>query len=228
MSKYMRQRDLVDNKIFNEQIHIIGVGGIGSFTALTLAKMGFMFINVYDMDTVEEHNLPNQFYRAKDIGRNKADALVNLIKDFERQAIVGAYPIQWTANTILNGIVIMAVDTMQTREEIYHAIKKNKNVIGFIDGRMGGQQAEVYTVKRSKKDDIAFYESWLLIDSEIEPLRCTEKAIIYNVVFIASLIANQLRLLLSGMIYKQGLVMDFDNSELINVPKGVKNAMSKV
>ncbi len=221
MDKYTRQKNLVDANIFKTPVAIIGAGGIGSFTALTLAKMGFMYITVYDGDTVEEHNLPNQFYRHEDIGRFKVTALANLIETFEKDLHIASIPGYWTQRHKLKGLVIMAVDSMQTREEIYWSIKDQPSVIGFIDGRMGGQQAEVYSVMRGKAD-FAYYESRLWKDSEVDPIRCTEKAIIYNVLWIASIISNQARLLLEGLIYKRGLLMDFQNNEMV---EGVKDVM---
>ena len=38
------------------KITLFGCGSGGSFIALTLAKLGFNFIDVYDFDTVEEVN----------------------------------------------------------------------------------------------------------------------------------------------------------------------------
>ena len=36
-----RQENLVDSSIFDTSVCLIGAGGIGSFTALALAKIGF-------------------------------------------------------------------------------------------------------------------------------------------------------------------------------------------
>ena len=40
---------------------LVGAGGIGAATALCMAKVGFECLTVMDFDTVEEHNIPNQF-----------------------------------------------------------------------------------------------------------------------------------------------------------------------
>ena len=92
MNKFIRQKDLVNYKIFNVPITVIGVGGIGSFTVLTLAKMGFRNITIYDHDRVEQHNLPNQFYRIKDLKKYKVDALADLVYEFEGLKILEARP----------------------------------------------------------------------------------------------------------------------------------------
>ena len=74
--KYVRQSDIINPEVLGTPVHIIGAGAIGSCAALALAKIGFKDFTVYDFDSVELHNLPNQMYRAKDIGKPKVEALV--------------------------------------------------------------------------------------------------------------------------------------------------------
>ena len=213
---YSRQQDLVDAKIFRTPIKLIGAGGIGSFTGLTLAKMGFKNITAWDGDRINKENIPNQFYQETALGTFKTIQLRHNISIFTGTNI-NDYTRNWNVSFPLSGLVIMAVDSMQTREEIFNHIITNKKVIGFIDGRMGGQQGEVYTVNMSNKKDVDFYQSRLWKSHEVAPIPCTQKAIIYNVVWIASMICNQARLLLEGKIYKRGLLMDFQNTQLINL-----------
>ncbi len=59
---YLRQLDIIDPGKFTGKIRVIGVGGIGSPTAIILAKMGFKRFVLMDDDTVEPHNLPSQFF----------------------------------------------------------------------------------------------------------------------------------------------------------------------
>ena len=61
-TRYWRQTDIVDaDRLAELPVTVIGAGATGSFITLALAKMGVRHITVYDDDTVEEHNLPNQF-----------------------------------------------------------------------------------------------------------------------------------------------------------------------
>ena len=82
-NRYLRQEDLLPDSMRGIGINIIGVGAVGSFAALALAKMGFKNIKVFDDDKVEEHNISNQFYKLADIGKLKVDALAGMIKEFE-------------------------------------------------------------------------------------------------------------------------------------------------
>jgi len=215
-----RQADLVDRRIFDSTITIIGCGAIGSFTALTLAKMGFHKMKVYDNDRVSEENISNQFYRYMDIGMNKALALNTMLIDFENVPLT-VNDCLWTKDIGINtDYVIMAVDSMAVRTEIYESIRRNVDVQGFIDGRMGGQQAEVYTVDLAKTEQKQFYTGYLWSDSEASELPCTQKAVMYNVLWIASGIANSLRLMAEQKPYHSAVLYDFENQAQthINIP----------
>ena len=212
--RFLRQKDLVDAKIFKTPISIVGIGGIGSFLTLTLAKMGFEDISVYDDDTVEDHNLPNQLYRTKDRGFSKTSGLFDMVDTFTGVNIK-PYNKKWLTKDSRKGVLISAVDNMDTRQAMFiHAVSNKQTIPLFMDGRMGRLQAEVYTVKTDKKSDIKTYEKRLWRPDQVAPLRCTEKAIIYNVLFIASMICSQLKLALEGKIYKPAIIADLENTDL--------------
>jgi molybdopterin/thiamine biosynthesis adenylyltransferase len=217
-NRYIRQSGLVDPAIFTTPVTVIGTGGIGSFTVLTLAKMGFNNITVCDDDTVEEHNLASQFYRDSDIGKPKVEALEEIVKDF------CGVEIQWynarlkevdVAKSIANGVVIPAVDNMATRKLMFDACSRNPDVKGIVDGRMGGNQAEVYTINNADTAQRKMYSETLWSDEEASEAPCTEKAVMYNVLWISSIIANSVRQLLSGVAFKPINIMDLQNNVLL-------------
>ncbi len=71
---YNRQVGLVDIQSFRDNtIAIVGCGAIGSYVASSLAKMGLTNFNLYDFDKIEVHNLPNQFFKEKDVGKYKVN-----------------------------------------------------------------------------------------------------------------------------------------------------------
>src|SRR4030067_1181879 len=57
---YSRQADVVQVDLLDFPVTIVGAGGIGSPTALAVAKMGVKDLMVIDFDRVEAHNVPNQ------------------------------------------------------------------------------------------------------------------------------------------------------------------------
>jgi molybdopterin/thiamine biosynthesis adenylyltransferase len=212
-----RQAELVDDEILTNPITIVGCGAIGSFTALAIAKMGFHDITVYDNDKVSTENISNQFYRYKDIGFNKASALCHMIEDFEN-ILIKPVTDKWipSLSEYLTPYVIMAVDSMTVRTLLYKSILKNPDIKGFIDGRMGGQQAEIYTIGNNRYER-GIYKNYLWKEEEASELRCTQKAVMYNVLWIASLIANNLRLMMENKPYKNTMIMDFENTEHQNI-----------
>jgi len=211
--RFVRQLGLVDRNIFITPVCIVGAGGIGSFTALALAKIGFNRITVWDMDTVEEHNLPNQFYPLDAVGHSKVEALGTAIRNWTGTSITEVNR-EWADRDRMSGVVVMAVDNMRTRADVYNAVKGNKSVSCFVDGRMGRNQLEVYTCNMSKNDK-RLYAKTLYSDDETPDIPCTERAVMYNVLNIASWITNQVRLVLSKKPYKQQLIMDLENMLLV-------------
>ena len=76
--EFKRQTSIIDNdKLGFTKILIIGAGSIGSYTTLALSKMGAVLLTVVDFDEIEEHNIPNQFFKIDDIGKQKIEALLH-------------------------------------------------------------------------------------------------------------------------------------------------------
>lgn len=212
--RYSRQSALVTCDM-STPILVVGAGGIGSFTVLTLAKMGFENITVFDMDTVEEHNLPNQFYRQSDIGAKKVDVLNDIVFDFTGIAIT-PWSIEFTKDfnefiDIRPAVIISAVDSMSARKLIYEVFQESGRADLFVDGRMGADQSEVYVVRKGDRTTEDFYASRLWPDAETAPVPCTSKATMYNVLSIASMIANNVRLNLVGEHPADAVVLDNRN-----------------
>ena len=186
--RYMRQWDIIDTeRLHITPIKIIGTGSVGSFLALSLAKMGAQNIEVWDDDIIDEVNISNQFYRLKDIGEYKVDALQGLIKAFEDITIIN-HPQKCNGKEELKGIVIVALDSMLARKRIWDEIKGKDDVELFIDPRMAGRVARIYAV--NPKSGIEEYEKTLYHDDEATQDRCTERTIIYNVLGISSLVCK--------------------------------------
>ena len=57
------------------RVTLIGLGGIGSWTLLGLAKMGVQHLSAYDPDKVSPENVATQLYGQDMIGYPKAEAI---------------------------------------------------------------------------------------------------------------------------------------------------------
>lgn len=208
MVDFWRQLDIVSPSELKSSVSVIGAGGIGSLAVLSLAKMGCSQITVYDDDKVEEHNLPNQLYRATDIGQPKVTALKEIVNEFTNVEI-RAIQERIKEKREFNGIIITAVDSMNSRKEIWQSIIWQPAVRLYIDARMGGEVIRIYTVRPCDPDDVNFYEKSLYSDEEAIELPCTAQTIIYSVFLTASLICNQVKHLIKGEKIPKEIVFDF-------------------
>ena len=212
-TRYMRQSGFLSTDRLNTKLNIIGAGAIGSFTALTLAKMGFTDISVYDPDTVELHNLPNQFYRESDIGKPKVIALKEIIQAFTGTEIK-LHQEMYKAQSIA-GITISGVDSMDARIEIWRKIKFNMRVPLYIDARMGGEVMMLIAVNPCDINDIKRYEASLYPSKEAMKLRCTQQAIIYTLLHISGYIANTVKRYVMNETYDKGIIFDTNTGMLM-------------
>jgi sulfur carrier protein ThiS adenylyltransferase len=190
-SNFLRQLDILDPSLIVYPVTIIGTGGIGSPLAWILGKMGCADITLFDHDTVEQHNLPNQFFQLKDVGRPKVEAVrdnVLLFAECNVRALQEMYQ-----NQPLSGIVISGVHDMKNRRAIWEKVRYNLEVPLYIDGRMGGEILELHTVRPSALSDIEQYEESLFSDEEAAELSCSARSIIYTVVVLGGLIASQVK-----------------------------------
>lgn len=190
--RFARQAGLIDMaKLSALPVTIIGAGAVGSFTALSLAKMGMQHIVVFDDDEVNEHNLPNQFFAIKDLGESKVGALHNQIMEFTQTIILPMA--QRYENSGLMPLVITCPDNMETRKKTWEQWKAQVNTQYFIDARMGGEMAQVITIRDKTEESIKFYEERLFEDKESLELPCSERSIIYCVTMISSLICRAVK-----------------------------------
>ena len=190
MIDYWRQLDILQPDDLVRPITIIGVGGIGSPVALALTKMGCRRLTLFDPDTIEPHNLPNQLYRLRDVGRPKVEALADLLREY---APVDVQPVQAAvSNQTLRGLVISAVDSMAARAQIWSACVRFRVTVDlYLDARMGAQVGRVLAVRPVDPDDVRAYETTLYTDDLASEEPCTAQAIIYSTLGIAALVARQ-------------------------------------
>ena len=203
---HTRQLDILNPELIIFPITIIGCGGIGSPTAITLAKVGCQNLTLIDPDEVEEHNLPNQFFRLSDIDKTKVRACQGIISQFTECSIRIVPELFIDQN--LSGVVISGVDSMKARKNIWSKIRYNLEVPLYIDGRIGGETLEIFTIRPNQLEDIEFYEQWLFTDEETAELPCTARAIMYTGFIIGGLISSQLKKWLKQEEYYKRLNFD--------------------
>ncbi len=190
----MRQLDIFNPVVAGAfDVVVIGAGGLGSPIALSLAKMGVESITIYDPDVVEPHNIPNQLYRVSDIGRLKVEALADIMEELTgiRPKVVpdrvGGEPIQCGTSSKAR-VFISALDSMTARKEVFRSVLRS-SPYWYIDTRMGGLVASIYSVNVRDREAIARYGDSLYSDRDTVPLPCAARAVWYAVNAAASVAA---------------------------------------
>ena len=192
-------------------IHIGGAGGIGSWTAFFLARIGYNIV-IYDVDTVETHNLAGQLFSKNDIGARKVSAVNNLVHNFCDTSLT-VYSSFIQNHAIFNPYMISAFDNMEARkamlekfenyldnresqisrimEEEGGIVPEDKYCISdmplFIDGRMEAEQIQIFCVT---PDRIERYKETLFEDSSVEDAPCSFKQTSHTASMMGSLITT--------------------------------------
>ncbi|HEX4604878.1 MAG TPA: ThiF family adenylyltransferase [Candidatus Angelobacter sp.] len=129
-------------KLRSARVLVIGAGALGNEILKNLALLGFANIVVVDLDSIEASNLSRSIlYRAGDVGRPKADAAADAVRNIFPEAKVHAI----TAN-VMHGlglglfawadVVLAGLDNREARLWINRACwKMNKP---WIDGAIEG------------------------------------------------------------------------------------------
>lgn len=123
-------------------IHVIGIGAMGSRIAELLVRLGVERINIWDMDTVDAHNITNQLYFHKQIGMTKTDALEEILTSINPTLKVIKHG-EWKDNT-LGGYIFLCVDNIDLRRTITEKCYNSEAVKGMFDCRMRLTDAQSY------------------------------------------------------------------------------------
>lgn len=196
---YMRQRDWFDPAEHPDaHVTIVGVGGIGSPTALALAKLGIPRLTLIDPDYVEPHNLPNQVFGTDTQGDLKVDAALDTIEYFAPVEF-SLWPLPLNDPDVsYSGVVISALDSMGARQELWERVRMNTSVEQLLDARLGGENIVVYSAVPHRPSDIARYEETLHSDDEAAEAPCTRQSIIDVGFAVASLLTRAVRRYYAG------------------------------
>ena len=139
------------------RIHIIGCGSVGSTVAENLARSGVTNFSLWDFDEVEPKNLANQMFRAKDVGKKKVDALLDILTEINPEIADSArlFDKGW-AGQKLSGYVFLCVDNIELRREIVEKHMDSPYVKAMFDVRTMLTGAQHYAAdwndSKMKKD----------------------------------------------------------------------------
>jgi molybdopterin/thiamine biosynthesis adenylyltransferase len=127
-----------------EDIHIIGVGAIGSNLALMLTRLGCNNIHLYDFDKVEPINIANQNYFNDQIGKDKTLATLQNMLQINPEIEFQLHNKGWEPGMVMSGYIFLCLDNIDIRRQVVEACKNNKYVKAILDFRMGLADAQHY------------------------------------------------------------------------------------
>lgn len=231
MADFLRQLDILPPQAIVHPVTFIGLGGIGSTTVYVARKMGFTRLVLWDPDIVSPENLPSQHYDHDDLGKPKIEGITRQLRSsLDEECKILVEPRAFTSGEKLEGIVVAGVDTMETRREIWAAVKKSRPFVPlYIDGRVGvewddeqgmvtGEWIEVFTVVPARITDCELYEPHLFSDEESAPLRCTAQAVAYIGPLIAGFICANLKKWIMREPYPRHMIYEcLTNQFLVNI-----------
>ena len=132
-------------RLQNSHIFLAGLGGVGSYTAEALARMGVGKMTLADHDVVSGSNLNRQLVALQStIGISKAEVMVNRITDINPDCqinIIAEFLTPDSIPDILNqdfDVVIDAIDSMSSKAALLETAWNN-NMATFASMGAGGK-----------------------------------------------------------------------------------------
>lgn len=178
----------------NTPLNIVGVGATGSWVAILAAKMGWNNFVIWDQDTVESHNVPNQAYTSKHIGLLKVDALEQVLKDINPIVSIKKHSCFWTPDTEeeMHGALFIAVDSLDVRKELYAYAAEQLDLDLIFETRIGFNMAVLNILDPIDTNAINDVISVMASDKDVQEAPCNERIITTLVTLVAANLTHYL------------------------------------
>lgn len=178
----------------NTPLNIVGVGATGSWVAILAAKMGWTNFVIWDKDTVESHNVPNQAYTSNHIGLLKVDALEQVLKDINPMVCIKKHSYFWTSDTEeeMQGALFIAVDSLDVRKQLYAYATEQLDLDLIFETRIGFNMAVLNILDPIDTDAINDVVSVMASDKDVEEAPCNERIITTLVTLVAANLTHYL------------------------------------
>lgn len=194
---------------------LIGAGRAGSMIALVLLMLGVR-VRVYDGDRLGAENQGLQLYRKSDVsaGRLKVEALRELLADIVPGGRFGAHPEFYEARREQrrSPIVVLAVDRMDTRRNLWEKLKTAPGVQRLFDVRLGRGLVRLHEVRPDDAEDVAAYEASFYDDETAAADDCTDAGTTHAAAAAAALIGGALRAYVDDLPRPRWIGVDLDRA----------------
>jgi len=157
--------------------------------------MGFTNFRVWDHDHVEPHNLPNQAYDLEHVGMKKVDALKLVLERFNPRVKIETHDKYFVAAEdadLVEGILVVAVDSMVARKDIVDVFDGNPMVTLVMESRLGFDFGEVNIIDPMCDEDIQGFRASLFNDEDVPESPCGFRICTTTVNMIASYMVQQI------------------------------------
>lgn len=211
--EYTRQASILEPALAAEsKVTVFGCGTVGSNVAVECARLGIGNFVLYDFDDVEPHNIPSQRFTKDDLGTLKVDATSTHIEEVSNDASVTVHNARVDGPVLVGGgVVILAVDSMDSRKTIWNAIKNQRTIQKVLDFRMSGNILQCYAATPGDEN----YLGTLFDDSEAAPAPCGGRTVSYTGALSGAIGANYVRKVLNGDGIPFSTVIDMDAMDMI-------------
>jgi len=123
----IKKRKKIKDKLKGSSVGIAGAGGLGSNSAISLARTGIGRLVIVDFDIVEESNLDRQYYFQDQIGKVKVEALKNNISKINSDVKVEIYKKKLTKGGMDKyfknvDVIIEALDSAEIKTQFIEEI----------------------------------------------------------------------------------------------------------
>lgn len=167
-------------KLKNMHVCIIGIGGVGGYVCLMLARAGIENITLVDFDTIDETNINRQVVaNSKTVGRLKTEIMREMILEINPSCKIQVLSKRFNLNMAENlfkthfDYVVDAIDSVQDKVDLINYCKTHSiNIVSAMGAgnRKNIPQFEVVDIYKTKNDGLARVMRKKLRERQIESL----------------------------------------------------------
>lgn len=172
-----RHKEVFNPYTFQQPVHVVGCGGMGSRIAEGLVRMGVGIENqspivLYDGDIFEPHNLSNQWVIISRLYKRKVHATREMMHEINPQAHILTCA-NWIEDDIrAPGVVFICVDSMYSRRQIVDTIENNTDPAQcIIEVRMDAGVGVVHCFDPCEPQHLACWRMYWHSDDEAENMQ---------------------------------------------------------
>lgn len=186
-------------EIQKQTIILAGLGGIGSWLSLQLARLHPEALFLYDDDEVEMANMSGQLYSLHSIGQAKVNAMATILNSFSSASHIYAIGERFTESTQACDIMMCGFDNMIARRVFFEVWKtyvlrkpyEERKKCLYLDGRLSIDTLQVLCIKGDDDYNMERYmDDYLFHDEDADETVCSMKQTTFLACMIGSIMTN--------------------------------------